>query len=97
MKFLFDLTLLNLKGDPIVDEIGKEQTCGEILANTLASANKGNPVKFYGWALSLTNKQPLYLDKADQKTLLDFVENHEQLTNLGKAQIMAILYTANGE
>lgn len=63
----------------------------DLLAQCLVNQPKGNSVKFYGWAIDLHAGKILHLDKADQKTLQEFIENSEYLTVLSKAQMLLIL------
>ena len=65
---------------------------GKILANHLASANKGDAVKMIDWAMKLYNGKELDLDKSDIKTMTEFVEKSEAINNICKAQILDELY-----
>ena len=91
MIFDFNVTLKNLSGEVIKSETGGDQTVGKLLASTLANTNKGNAMKYFGWAQKLWNCETINLDKADKKSLYEFIEQCDTLTNLGKAQILEIL------
>jgi hypothetical protein len=91
MIFDFNIELKDLNGQSVKDQQGKNQTCGRLLASTLAGQSKGDALKLFGWAQKMWNCEKLDLDKSDQKTLNEFVENSEVITILGKAQILDIL------
>ncbi len=61
------------------------------VANLLAGAAKGDPLKFYSWAQDLWNGKALDLDPSDVKTFKEFVSEHAQLNILMKAQILQVL------
>jgi len=84
----FNKPITNLSGVAAKDQNGKEITLATLLADQLVSGNKGDAVKFYGWALKLHEGKELELDKSDKQTLKDFVSNNEQLTILAKAQLL---------
>lgn len=84
----FNKPMKGLNGQSVKDQNGKEVTLGNVLANELVSGNKGDAVKFYGWALKLHEGKEIELDKSDTQTLKDFVTNNEQLTILAKAQLL---------
>ncbi len=86
MKVNLNFALKDLDGEEI-----KNSIAGHIVANQLAAALKSpDPVKFWGWALRLKDKENsvLDLDKSDAKTLRDFVENNDNLPVLTKAQVL---------
>lgn len=91
MQYDFNKEIKNLAGDPLLDEKGKPVTAGKILANALVSGAKGDALKFWGWGQKLYNAQKIDLDKADQRTITEFVENSETITILAKGQILEIL------
>lgn len=73
---------------------GKElenQNAGKLLANLLVNQPKGDTVKYYDWALKLYGGQPLDLDRSDHETLRKFVDEHQQMFILAKAQILEAL------
>lgn len=61
------------------------------VANLLAGAAKGDPLKFYSWAQSLWNGKSLELDPSDTKTFKTFIEENAALNILMKAQILEAL------
>lgn len=83
----------------ITDLTGKEQdqNLGELLAVLLAQATKGNVQKLIPWGIKLMSGQELDLDKADQKTLKDFIENNDGLTNLGKYRLLEVFEEREAE
>lgn len=50
-----------------------ETNMGKVLANMLASAQKGDAIKFYDWAISLFRTGVIEIDESDKKTLEKFV------------------------
>lgn len=78
---------LSLSGEEL-KENGKVITLGECLGNFLVGSNKGEALKYYDWAIALYKGQTISVDDSDFKKIRDFVENHEQLTILVKAQII---------
>lgn len=82
MKLNLDINLVNLKGEPM------EEKLSDVLANMLATSNKGKPAKMIAWAVKLVNEGEIDIDKSDAKFLLDFIEHNELYTNLPKAQLM---------
>ncbi len=79
--FDFNFDILGLDKTPIVN-------AGKLLASALSNGNKGDAIKVYHWALSLYNGEPLHLDKSDEKTLKELIENDQTITILGKAQLL---------
>lgn len=63
---------------------------GKIIANVLVNTTKGDPIKYWGWALKLTNGEELDLDKSDFDTLKEFIKNTEQLPIITKAQSLLL-------
>lgn len=83
---------------PLVDPDGKpigpvEQMIGKMLSSLIMAGPKGSAgiMKMYDWALSLHKGEPIVVDKTDAKAIREYVEQHEQLTILGKGQIMKII------
>lgn len=91
MKIDLNKEIKNLAGDPLWDDRGLPLTAGKIVANALVSGAKGDALKFWEWGQKLYNAQPIDLDKSDQKTLTEFIENSETITILAKGQILLIL------
>ena len=84
----FNKPIKSLSGNVVKDQNGKEVTLGGILAELLVNGNKGDAIKFYGWALKLHEGKEIDLDKSDTQTLKEFITNNEQLTILSKAQLL---------
>ena len=77
----------------IKDLDGKEiegSNLGKLVAQMLASANKGDALKYMSWALKFHEGTSVELDPSDVETLKNFVKDNEQLTNLSKAQILEV-------
>ena len=77
---------------PMVDLDGQapegSQLLCKILARQLAGQTKGDPLKFWDWAVKLHKCEPLELDSSDEETLTNFVKNDETLFVIAKAQIL---------
>ena len=85
----FNVALKALDGSDIKD--GSEVLkVGRLLATQLASANKGDALKLFGWAQKLYNGESLDLDKSDEQTLKEFIKNNDQLTVIAKAQMLNV-------
>lgn len=77
----------------ITDLDGKEiegSNLGKLVAQMLASSNKGDALKYMSWALKLHAGESLELDGSDAETLKNFIKDHEQLTVLTKAQVIQL-------
>lgn len=72
------------------DQIFEGGNAGKMLAGALASASKGDALKFWDWAKKLFKGEVLDLDKSDQETLKGFVKDSESFTVLAKAQLLEI-------
>jgi len=90
----FDKPLLDLAGNPLLNQDQNEVTLGLRLAPTLSGHNQGDPLKFFAWAVTIYNKGELVLDKSDLATLKDFVTSTLYLNNLEKAQILEVINNA---
>lgn len=86
----FNQNLKGLDGNDVKDENGTALTLGRLLAGQLAGANKGDALKFFGWAQKVFNGESLDLDKSDESTLKEFIKNNEILTVLAKAQLLGV-------
>lgn len=86
MKLNLNHNLLGLDGQEIADS-----NLGKLVANILATTNKGDAAKMWHWALKLHAGEELELDPTDAETLKSFVKENEQLTVLAKAQFLACL------
>lgn len=84
MKILLNKSLIGLDGKEIPNS-----HMGKLLANTLASANKGDAAKFWHWSTKFYAVEEVELDPSDLETLKNFIKDSEQLTILSKAQILA--------
>lgn len=86
----FNQTLKGLDGEAVKDMDGKEITVGKLLAQQLASSNKGDAIKLFTWAQKVYGGEKLDLDKSDEGTLKEFIKNNEALTVLAKAQLLSV-------
>lgn len=84
MKIDFNKNLIGLDGSQI-----EGAHMGKLVASTLASANKGDALKFWTWATKFHEGEVVDLDPSDAETLKNFIKESEQLTILSKAQILA--------
>lgn len=66
----------------------EEGNAGKLIANLLVGGAKGDPIKYYDWAQAFYKKKDVEIDAADCKKLHTFIEEHEGLTVLAKAQIL---------
>lgn len=62
---------------------------GKLVAQMLVTSSKGDALKFMAWALKLHAGETLELDPSDKETLKNFIKEHDQLTILSKAQMLA--------
>jgi hypothetical protein len=85
MKLDFNFEFIGLD-----DQVFEGNNAGKMLAGGLASASKGDALKFWDWAKKLYKGELLDLDKSDQETLKGFVKDSESFTVLAKAQILEI-------
>ena len=83
MKLNLDKQLVNLRGEPIVNE----KLC-DILADILAMSTQGKPAKMIAWAVNLINDGEIDIDKTDLRFLEGLVESTNLITNLAKAQLL---------
>jgi hypothetical protein len=86
----FNKALKGLDGQDVKDENGQALPIGKLLAQQLASSNKGDALKYFTWAQKAYAGEALDLDKSDEGTLKDFIKSNEQMTNLAKAQLLEI-------
>jgi hypothetical protein len=86
MKLNLNHSLIGLDGKEIA-----ESNLGKLVANILATSNKGDAAKMWHWALKLHAGEELELDPSDVETLKTFIKENEQLTVLSKAQALACL------
>ena len=87
------MTKINLN-KAITDLDGKDiegSNLGKLVAQMLASASKGDAMKYMAWALKFHHGEAIELDPTDLETLKTFVKENEQLTMLSKAQVLACL------
>lgn len=84
MSIDFNFSFLNLDGTEI-----PKSNAGKLIANSLASATKGDSLKQWHWANKLYNGEVLDLDPTDIQTLKTFIENTEGITALARAQCLA--------
>jgi hypothetical protein len=83
MKLDFNFDFIGLD-----DQVFEGGNAGKMLAGALASASKGDALKFWDWAKKLFKGEILDLDKSDQETLKTFVKDSESFTVLAKAQLL---------
>lgn len=86
----FNQPLVGLDGKDVIDQDGTKLPLGKLLAQQLATANKGDALKLFTWAQKCYNGEQLDLDASDEGTLKDFIKNNEQLTILAKAQLLGV-------
>ena len=85
MKLDFNFNFIGLD-----DQVFEGDSASKMLAGALASASKGDALKFWDWAKKLFKGEVLDLDKSDQETLKGFVKDSESFTVLAKAQLLEI-------
>lgn len=88
MKIKIDLNF-SIKGLDDVELIGSNAS--QLVGNFLVNATKGDALKYYDWARSLYKKESIEVDRSDFETIEKFVREHEQFSNLAKAQIIIAL------
>lgn len=82
MKLNLDQQFLDLTGVPLPVKMD------DTLANMLAAATVGKPAKMMTWAVNLTNDGEIEVDKTDLKFISGFIEQHQGVSNLLKAQLL---------
>lgn len=87
MKLDLNKPFLQLDGTEFPDK----PTLGKNLSNILVSGTKEDALKFYDWAVKLHKGEPIDVDKSDLKKIREFVENHETMIILMKAQVLNII------
>lgn len=85
MKLDFNQPIVGLDGTVI-----EGSNMGKILADQLAVSTKGNALKYWEMALKLHRGEVVDLDQADQTAVKEFIEKHETLPNLTKAQLLLV-------
>ena len=83
MKIDLNKSVLDLDGKEI-----DNANMGKIVANFLVNESKGDPLKFWEWALKLNKGEVLDLDKSDQDTFKTLIKETEKLPIITKAQIL---------
>lgn len=83
MKIDLNKSVLDLDGKEI-----DNANMGKIVANFLVNESKGDPLKFWDWALRLNKGEVLDLDKSDQETFKTLIKETEKLPIITKAQIL---------
>ena len=89
MKLNFNKSLQNLDGSEI-----EQSNMGKYLANVLANANTGEPVKCWEMALKLYDGQELEVDTTDKEMLETTIKSSQALNNAGKAQLLLVIKNA---
>ncbi|HRG36905.1 MAG TPA: hypothetical protein PK289_00075 [Bacteroidia bacterium] len=74
--------------DQVLLDNGTPVNLGKTLGGFLVASTKGDALKYYDWACALYKGNSIKVDSSDFKKIRDFVENHEHITNLAKAQIL---------
>jgi hypothetical protein len=85
MKLDFNQPIVGLDGTII-----EGSNMGKILADQLAISTKGNALKFWEMATKLHSGEIIDLDQSDQSVVKEFIEKHESLPNLTKAQLLLV-------
>ncbi|GAB3511724.1 hypothetical protein [Emticicia fontis] len=85
MKLDFNQPIVSLDGTAI-----EGTNMGKVLADHLALSTKGNALKNWEWALKLHKGEVIDLDTADQTTIKEFIDKHESLPSLTKAQLLLV-------
>lgn len=85
MKLDFNLPIVGLDGTVI-----EGSNMGRILADQLAISAKGNALKYWEMATRLYKAEVIDLDQSDQTAVKEFIEKHESLPNLTKAQLLLV-------
>ncbi len=86
MKIDLNFNLLDLDGNII-----ENANAGKVVANSLVQQSKGDPLKFWEWALALNKGEALELDSSDLETFTTFVKDNENYAIIAKAQILKAL------
>jgi hypothetical protein len=86
MKLNFNFQFSGLDGKELSGE-----SAGRIIASYLSSQNKGNSIKLWDWAMKCYQGNPLDLDPTDTEVLVGMIETSDDLTVLGKAQILSYI------
>jgi hypothetical protein len=85
MKVDLNFSLLDLDGNTIANS-----NVGKIVANTLVQQSKGDPLKFWEWALALNKGESLDLDSSDSEIFNSFIKDND-FPIITKAQILQSL------
>jgi hypothetical protein len=86
MKVNLNFDLLDLDGNTILNS-----NAGKLVANSLVQQAKGDPLKFWEWALALNKGESLDLDTSDSEIFKNFVKDSENFPIIAKAQIIKAL------
>lgn len=89
MKIDFNFNLRDLS-----DKEMEKENAGRILAQYLSVSPGGDPLKNWEWARKLHAGQVLDLDSSDCDKLQNFIEKHENLFALSKAQLLYVISEA---
>ncbi len=90
MKLNLNFAVKDLDGNAIPGA-----NAGKIIAQNLVNSTKGDALKYFGWAMKLNAGEAIDIDRADQETFRSFVENHETLPILTKAQVIEAIINTN--
>jgi hypothetical protein len=86
MKLDLNFQLKNLDGTPI-----PEGNAGKIIAQALANDTQGDSLKWWEWAIKLNKGEAITLDSSDKDKLTQFIQDHQGLPNITKAQVLILL------
>lgn len=87
----FNLKDLRGKDMPSPEYTASSFTAGELLGNHLVAGAKGDALKYYDWAVAMSNGKSIVVDDSDFKKIRDFVSDSESLNILSKAQLLRYL------
>ncbi len=83
---------LNIQPKSLNGVESKGDNLAKILAGILSNKSPGiDSIKAMDWAMKLFNDGSIEIDRSDNQKLEKFVEDTDQLTNLGKSQIINVL------
>lgn len=85
-KVKLNIQIIGLDGKPM-----EGVTLGQVVADRLANAVNGDPLKFMAWAQKLHDNKELELDPSDIETFKAFINNAQNMTILLKARILEVL------
>lgn len=90
-KIDLNIKLIDFNGQ----EIEKSDTINKILAGFLLRQTKGDPIKYFDWAMKLGKDGILEADQSDIDKLKELIDKSEELTVLVKAPLIKALKEVN--